>query len=503
MKHLIPQAKATSEVVETRRKEWNDLVELHDIYNKHEVYDPDNHGEMCICKLCGAPLAKRYSWRSSGDKHEYKRMVPGAVTTTNDWVSGKLTEAAVKRCPKPYRHFLYEALLSRVAEESTQEEEMAAILSCRDASVPSESLRKYAVTTGGMFAYAFAKSQDDWADDLLVATRSSAKACCKFLSGSDKDPSDEDRIAVSKDPELALQFATHIDCGPHQVTRDGAARHPSTALSYATKVDKSPTTKTSRGTLLKTVVLRTADGIRNWTAAFPRGGKVPDDKSRKAACRTKQGAFNYAQQIDKGPHPDTEAVLIRSAYYGPRYMYEVAAAPVKDIERCFSGGYDALRYMGVFNIKPSPMLWDQCRRNSMTRQIYITLEEIIEKPIDKQAALKKSLLSAAYIMQNDLYNDKDLMKRAKKNRGYGWALECMQRTRKDVARVLAKRKAAAKPVATPTLMATVLPTANAAATYVAMCPPVVAKTVADKVAAKTITLKTAMGVRVVPVSQLP
>jgi hypothetical protein len=465
----IPQAKATSEAVEARRKEWNDLVELHDAYNKHEVYDPDNHGELCVCKLCGVPLEKKHSWRSSGDHNEYRRMTPGMTRRNGDWNIGRLSDGIVRRVPKAYRHFLYEALLSRVGEDGTCDEEMAAILSCRDASVPSESLRKYAVATGGMFAYAFAKSQGDWADDLLVASRTNAKACCRFLADGHLKPSDLDRIAVSKEAALALEFAKNVDKGPHQVTRDGAAREPGTAMDYASEVDKNPHTITSRGTLLRTVVMRTSAGLQQWTGRFP-GSIPPEDKTRQAACRTKYGAFQYAEKIDKGPHPMTEKVLIHSAFYGPRYMYEIACAPVQDIERCFSGGFDALKYMGVFHIKPSIDLWNQCNRNSTTRVIYRELAQLYKKPIDKAAAMKKSVLAAAYIIQNDLYSDKHLMTRAAKNRGYGWMMKDIAATRYAVAKRVAK-KAAAKSVPVVQVHPAVLSAANPAAVYAAMIPP--------------------------------
>ena len=502
MKSSIPDGNATNEAVELRRKEWQDLVDLHEAYNKHEIYEGEDDS-LCVCKLCGLPMMKKESWRSSSNKTEFKRMNLGmAKRDNNNWEAGPLTAATIKRVPKAYRHFIYEALLSRIVDPSTSEEEMAAILSCRDASVPSENLRKYALTTGGMFSYAFAKSQSDWGVDLLAATRTSAKATVRFLAESKIKPSDADRIAVSAEPDLALQFARDVDKGPHQVTRDGAAKSPDTAMHYAADIDKNPDTMTSRGTLLRTIVLRTSDGLRNWCARF-KGNVPPDDKSRKAACRTKYGAFQYASMVDRAPHPDTEKILIYSAYYGHRYMYEVACAPVKNIECSFSGGFDALKYMGVFHVKPSSMLEDNCRRNSTTWAMYSATVEQYKKPIDKKAALKKSLLSAAYILVNDCYDDKELMKRAKANRGYGWILDSIKRTKLEIARRIAKRQtAAAKPVGVSVSSATALPSVNAAVVYEAMCPTPAAVLPLVKVAAKTVKLKTAAGVRTVPVYQL-
>lgn len=469
MKLKIPQAKSTSEEVEARRKDWNDLVELHDVYNKHEVFNSGNYDELCVCKQCGAPLMKRRLLGEAEYTNEYKRMTPGMGRRDGAWNTGRLTKDIVNCVPKMYRHFLYEALLPRVAEEGTQEEEMAAIMSCRDASVSSDNLRKFALTTGGMFAYAFAKFQSDWADDLLVATRMSAKACCRFLADSGKTPRDADRIAVSQEAQFALEFALKVDKGPHQITRDGAARHPDTAMDYAAEVDKKSDTKTSRGTLLKSIVMRTSAGLGRWITRFP-GTVPPEDSTRKAACRTKYGAFQYAQKIDRGPHPDTEKVLIHSALYGPRYMYEIAAAPVKDIECCFSGGFDALTYMGVFHIKPSTDLWDQCNRNRTTRVIYRELAAMYKKPIDRQAAIKKSVLSVAYIMLHDAFNDKELMNRANKNYGYKWTLGNILDRRKVVAKAAAKRMAAAKSVPVVQIHAAPLPVANPAAVYPAMVP---------------------------------
>lgn len=457
MSNKISGAKATTADIELRRKEWQSLVELHKAYGKHKVYDPNVvsqvaspiREDICLCTLCGVPLMRWNSWWHSADDVQYKELSFAAENDADSrWSAGKLTAYVVNKVPKQYRHFLYEALLPRLTDDKTSDEERAAILSCRDKSVPSDNLRKYALETGGVFAYAFAKYMGDWADDLLTAARTCAKSTMKFLADSRIAPTDADRIAISRDNTLALEFAKTVDKGPHQVTRDGAAKHPVTALDYAIEIDKNPDTATSRGTKLKTISFRHSNGVARWIMAF-KGGVQPDDKSRKAACRTIYGAFQYAESVDKCAHPVTEAVLIRSRYYGCRYMYEIACAPVKNIEISFSGGYDALRYMGVFNIKPSPMLYNYCRRNSLTYKMYEAVCSVQNKPIDRQTALKKSVLSAGYIILNDCYNDKGLMASASRNSGYNYMLDGIVRTRKSIANKLAGRQAAA--LASPTV----------------------------------------------------
>jgi hypothetical protein len=437
--------------MDQKRKAWEDLVELHDAYDKHEVVfskraDYGNEA-MAYCATCGVPLMMKHEWEDSGLKYTFKKLNAATIGRGNaEWRLGTITEKVAKGIPAEYRHFAHEKLFFMLGKEGTRQEEVDAIFSLRDQSVSHVALRAMALKDGAVLAWAYAKNFKDFAADLRAAASSNPQMAFNFMVAAKDKPSDADRVAISKDCTLALKYALEIDKGPHPVTRDGAARHHTTAFQYAAEVDKSPDTATTRGTLLKTIVMRTSNGLEEWTKRF-RGTRVDDDATRKAACRTKYGAMRYAEKVLRGPHPDIEKVLATSSYHGPRYMYEIAGKPIPAMEDSFMSGYDFITYMGVFNLKPSPS-FERRRYNHACWRIFTDYRMAWQlkengSPMTKKEALKKSSWSLAYMMTNNCFGDKELTARVSKNYGYKWMARCIKDRKADVVKAQAKQKAAA------------------------------------------------------------
>ena len=292
------------EALEKLRIEWQQTVELHDTYDKHEAYRrPSPKGNywgknhITFCRTCGQILMTKDVYNPNGDDSQKVQSLRTQLLKRygSEWNLGILSEKDVALIPEEFRHFVYEQLFWKLGEADTTEEEAAAILSCRNKNVSHTQLRQYAVTHGGVLAYAYAKSYNDFADDLKRATWSNPDLSYKFLRDSKQKLGDDDRVAISRKPELAYLIAKEIDKGPHPVTRNGAAKRPDFALSYAVEIDKSDKTTTTRGTTLRSIAMRTNIAADKWMKHF--GGK-PCEADRKSRSRTKWGAFHYAKAID-------------------------------------------------------------------------------------------------------------------------------------------------------------------------------------------------------------
>jgi hypothetical protein len=192
--------------------------------------------------------------------------------------------------------------------------------------------------------------------------------------------------------------------------------------------------------------MRTSGGLDDWQKRF-RTSRVDDPASRKAACRTKWGAYKYASKILKGPHPDVEKKLSTSAYYGPRYMYELAGKPIPAMESCFMSGYEFIAYMGTFGLKPTPR-FAEARYNRQCWRIFCDYKDIVNmtekgKPMSREQALKKSSWSLAYMMHHNAFGDKELFKRTEANYGYGWLARTIRTHKQEVRKALERNNAAA------------------------------------------------------------
>jgi hypothetical protein len=432
------------------RTEWEQLVELHNAYDKHEVYQRKwtwvyGRDAIAFCRTCGQLMMHKYEYEDSGAKPIYQPLKPQLLGRGgSNWDLGTLSTKDVAMIPVEFRHFVYEQLFWRLGEKDITHDEAVAILSCRDKSVPQSQLRAYSLQVGGAFAYAYAKTYDDFADDLKQATWTNPHIAYKFLLDSKQPLSDGDRIAISKSPDLAYKIAKEIDKAPHPVTRNAAAKKPDLAASYAIEVDKNPDTKTTRGTTLRSVAMRTVTAADKWMEHFKT---PPCEADRNARCKTKYGAFMYARDYDKGPHPVTEAGVRGSFHYATRYAYEIKGAPMVGAEEaCQSAGFMALEYAMTFNIH-NRLLERGAFRNSKAREMYrMFKQEKLHPILSKKEALRKSYWALAYMAVNNCWNDKELSKRANANQLYKWLASNVRKNLASIAKAKARiaAKAAAK-----------------------------------------------------------
>jgi hypothetical protein len=428
------------------RAEWKQLVELHNVYNKHEVYQRE-HGEyynntsLHFCRTCGKVMMSKYEYADSIGKYICRTSEMQLLELRGpDWGLGRLSTEDIAMIPAQFRHFVYEQLAWRLGERDINEDEAAAILSCRDKSISHTQLRQYAVSQGGVLAYAYAYGFNDFSDDLKRATWSNPQIAYKFLRDSKQALSDGDRIAISRVPDLAYKIAKEIDKAPHPVTRDAVAKRPMLATDYAIEVDKSPDTKTTSGTTLRSVAMRTVTSAEKWTEHFSTN---PCEADRAALSKTKYGAFTYARDHDKGPHPVTEAGVRGSFHYATRYAYEIKGAPMVGAEEaCQSAGFLALEYAMTFNIH-SDMLERGAYRNRGAREVYqMFKQEKLNPTLSRKAALKKSYLALVYMAVNSCWDDKELSERADANMLYEWLAKNVRENLENIAKARARNAAA-------------------------------------------------------------
>ena len=436
------------------RSDWEELRALHNAYDKHEPYARKNSGgygapdHLHFCRICGQVLMTKNTWDDSGHKVLRKPMERSCLRKyanrySDSWEIGMLTEQDVKMIPKEFRHFVYEQLFWRLGEDDLKDDEAAAILSCRDKNIPHDQLREYSVQSGGAFAYAYAKSYNDYADDLKQAAYTVPTIAFKFLRDSKKPISDSDRVAISRDYMLAFQIAKEIDKAPHPVTRNAVARNPMLAARYAIEIDKDATTATTRGTPLRKIAMRTNASAETWQAHFREKPKAED---RAVRSQTKMGAFRFAEKVDKGPHPVTEKGVYGSFYYATRYAYEIKGAPFEGAEAaCQSAGWKGVEYALTFR-RCSDMLEQGSLRNRGAADLYREFKmELNKKPehrMDHKTAMKKSVWAMVKMAVDQDWDNPELKKRAERNRIYGYIADWVRGNLKNIAKAQARIAAA-------------------------------------------------------------
>lgn len=425
-------------------KEREQMLELHNLYNKHEVIETNG---FYHCRTCHEPLMFKYGHSQGWQAGQEYRPIDPNVAPSDEWRGwriGVFNSQVVKGWATEDKHYMFERLFFILGLNGRSSDELNAILSCRDERKPLGTLREYVLNMGGRLAALYAKTYKDFGDDLRAAARLSPEGIMTFLGAANVSATAKDRIAASKDPRYAVEFAKNIDVGPHKVTRDGAARNSHYALEYAVSVDKFPDSKTSRGTRLSTIAMRSSDVLVRWAERF-KGAVKPNDADRKAACRTKYGAFFYASQIDKGPSKEAEEKLIHSSYYGARYAKGIAGEPIPGLEFNLPGGWDVVDYIGAFKLAPSSELMRQCSRNSCASKVYAAYESVVQGKLTEQEAAKKSVTALAYVMwHHDKMDDAILVRSLSRNRGYRWIHGALKKSVEQIKEARASREKASK-----------------------------------------------------------
>lgn len=106
-----------------------------------------------------------------------------------------------------------------------------------------------------------------------------------------------------------------------------ACKKPCDAYYFARDVDKGPHPDTLRA------VIEAGPGDTHYARYYaaevmPLGSiETPDntflDALRTAACQSPYYALGFALLVDRGPHPETRAAVLKSAHYALLYATEV------------------------------------------------------------------------------------------------------------------------------------------------------------------------------------
>lgn len=115
-----------------KREQWKLTVELHNMYDKHEVYQrKDSWGYgvsgIAFCRTCGQVLMSKMFWNGMGEtQYKFKALNTAMLRRYgSDWEVGVLDAKDVKAIPPEFRHFVYEQLFWKLDDDTTRDDESA------------------------------------------------------------------------------------------------------------------------------------------------------------------------------------------------------------------------------------------------------------------------------------------------------------------------------------------------------------------------------------------